>query len=199
MARYFYDAKTVAEDCRDLCIYWLREHDYFKYGYKYGGITWRTRFGGENSITIISHSGETPPFIELSYTINKEKEYKYKIALASTKCNYGNKRYWFICPLVIGGRICGRRVAKLYQAPGYEYFGCRHCYNLSYESRNESKSIRGVSMFGIIKADSLFEKYIPQIGFKYRKGKPTKKYLILIRKLLRVYPPYAKLYAENRL
>jgi hypothetical protein len=47
------------------------------------------------------------------------------------------KHFYFICPLVVNGRACRRRVAKLYLPPGGEYFGCRHCYNLTYESCKE--------------------------------------------------------------
>ena len=50
--------------------------------------------------------------------------------------NYGGERYWFICPL----SGCSRRVAKLYKPIGAKYFGCRHCYNLSYASRNVSRT-----------------------------------------------------------
>jgi hypothetical protein len=44
------------------------------------------------------------------------------------------RRYWFICPL----KVCGRMTAKLYLPNGASYFGCRKCYNLTYESCNES-------------------------------------------------------------
>jgi hypothetical protein len=29
---------------------------------------------------------------------------------------------------------CGRRVSALYLPPGAKWFGCRHCYELTYES-----------------------------------------------------------------
>lgn len=32
----------------------------------------------------------------------------------------------------------GRRVGKVYLPPGGKYFGCRHCYQLSYRSSQES-------------------------------------------------------------
>ncbi|MCA9947859.1 MAG: hypothetical protein KC449_30465, partial [Anaerolineales bacterium] len=53
-------------------------------------------------------------------------------------CNFGGHRYWFICPLTANGRYCGRRVGKLYLAPGSRYFACRHCQNLTYRSSQES-------------------------------------------------------------
>ena len=57
--------------------------------------------------------------------------------LTSGFCNFGGYRWWFICPLVVNGNVCGRRVGALYLG-GEEYFGCRHCYNLTYECQKES-------------------------------------------------------------
>jgi hypothetical protein len=37
-----------------------------------------------------------------------------------------------------GGPPCGRRVGKLYLPPCGRYFGCRHCYRLTYTSCQES-------------------------------------------------------------
>jgi hypothetical protein len=42
----------------------------------------------------------------------------------------------FICPGVVNGIACGRRVVKLY-AEG-RYFLCRHCYRLANASQSES-------------------------------------------------------------
>jgi len=49
-----------------------------------------------------------------------------------TPCNYGGHRPWLIC------MHCGRRVAALYLRG--KYFACRHCYNLTYTSCQESDS-----------------------------------------------------------
>jgi len=56
-----------------------------------------------------------------------------RIAIA---CRYGGTRPYFICPGVVKGIACGRRVAKLY-GPG-RYFLCRHCYRLAHASQSES-------------------------------------------------------------
>jgi hypothetical protein len=42
-----------------------------------------------------------------------------------------------MCPGVVNGMACGRRVAKLY-GPG-KYFLCRHCYCLAYASQSEGE------------------------------------------------------------
>jgi hypothetical protein len=36
--------------------------------------------------------------------------------------------------LIAAGVKCNRRVKKLFLPPGGQYFGCRHCYKLTYES-----------------------------------------------------------------
>ena len=51
-----------------------------------------------------------------------------------TPCNYGGNRTWFLCPQ------CWQRVAVLYGAG--KYFWCRHCYDLTYSSQQESRADR---------------------------------------------------------
>lgn len=52
-------------------------------------------------------------------------------------CHFGGERPYFICPGVVNGITCGRRVAKLFGAG--RYFLCRHCYNLNYASQSEAR------------------------------------------------------------
>lgn len=82
--------------------------------------------------------------VNLSYKLIRTGEVSnYPVLLASTAQPKGSIRYWFQCPL----RGCGRMVAKLYLPTGAKYFGCRLCYNLTYESCNESR-----------RSDSLFKR-----------------------------------------
>jgi len=52
----------------------------------------------------------------------------------TTRPYFGGIRWWFICPLIVEGRACQERVRRLHLPPGGRYFGCRRCYNLTYES-----------------------------------------------------------------
>ena len=61
-----------------------------------------------------------------------------RIELERTACRLGGFRYWFVCPVVKDGVYCGNRAAKLYLPPGCQYFGCRECYDLTYESCQKS-------------------------------------------------------------
>ena len=60
------------------------------------------------------------------------------IRLTNTQPNFGGLRRWFVCPLVVSGRACRRRIGKLYLPPGQKYFGCRRCYDLTYQSCRDS-------------------------------------------------------------
>lgn len=50
-------------------------------------------------------------------------------------CRFGGARPFFVCPGVVNGRHCGRRVVKLYLRG--RYFLCRHCNRLGYQSQLE--------------------------------------------------------------
>jgi hypothetical protein len=57
------------------------------------------------------------------------------VRIVRVGCRFGGARPYFICPGVVSGIACGRRIAKLY-GPG-RYFLCRHCYCLVHASQSE--------------------------------------------------------------
>ncbi len=57
------------------------------------------------------------------------------VRIVRVACRFGGARPYFICPGVVNGIACGRRVAKLH-GPG-RYFLCRHCYRLAHASQSE--------------------------------------------------------------
>ena len=57
------------------------------------------------------------------------------VRIVRVPCRLGGARSYFICPGVVNGVACGRRVAKLH-GPG-RYFLCRHCYRLAHASQSE--------------------------------------------------------------
>jgi hypothetical protein len=180
MGRYYWDKKDTVEDCRSVSISFLTKHDYFG-GYRAGGIAWKNCYGEETSsigVTVSTMDGDN--YVRFQYTTTdrnsgEKTDYDYRVQLTTTPCNFGGVRYWFICPLSRNGIYCGRRVAKLYKAPGGSYFGCRHCYDLSYESRNESRLGRFGSIGYPLKVDKQYEYLYKQIKRWTYKGKPTRK------------------------
>jgi len=57
------------------------------------------------------------------------------VRIVRVPCRFGGARPYFICPGIVNGIACGRRVAKLH-GPG-RYFLCRHCYRLAHASQGE--------------------------------------------------------------
>jgi len=71
--------------------------------------------------------------ILLSYKVLGE-EVTSPLYITSSPMNFGNKRYWVLCPSLRDGRACLNRGYKLYLPPDGKYFLCRDCYNLTYKS-----------------------------------------------------------------
>ncbi len=96
----------------------------------------------ESSIGVRIHGdagAERARAVELSYSRGPEgrkDDVFYAVPLSRTPCNFGGSRPWFVCPVVVEGVSCGRRVAKLYLKG--RYFLCRHCHDLAYSSQQEA-------------------------------------------------------------
>lgn len=178
MGRYYFDAKTTVEQATQLSIFKLKEFGLLG-GLCSSTLTWTRRPSGtKNSIGILVNTEEL--YVRVNYTItnrwtDEKSDYEYKISLTTTPCHFGGVRYWFICPLSRNGIYCGRRVGTLYLASGGNYFGCRHCYDLSYESRNESRLGRFGQWGYILKADRQCEELYKSIKRWTWRGRPTRK------------------------
>ncbi|MDD3284360.1 MAG: hypothetical protein PHZ07_02085 [Patescibacteria group bacterium] len=173
-------AKQEAEWSNSLKISWLKKHGYLNGGLQYGGIRWVSGINqNENSIGFIITINNKDNNIVLRYTQTnrdtKEKEnMDYKIKLTTTQCNYGGKRYWFICPLIKNGKVCGRRVGVLFSIG--KWFGCRHCGNIAYSSQMRGGKFRGSSL-----SSASIERAEKEVRRFYYNGKPTRKFKRLIK------------------
>jgi hypothetical protein len=75
--------------------------------------------------------------IEVLYQVGGERRI-YKIPLSVSPGNYGNSRYWLICPI----KSCSKRVRKLYltrDPDDMPLYLCRHCLKLVYRSQNRTE------------------------------------------------------------
>lgn len=180
MGRRYFDKKDTVEDCRSVSIAFLKKHDYFC-GYRYGLIAW-TNWQGEQTasigVTVCTTDGEN--YARFQYTNTRRStgvktECDYKVRLVTTPCHLGGVRWWFICPLSRNGVPRGRRVGKLYCPPGSMYYGCRHCHDLSYESRNESHRGRFAHMSHFLTLDKRKERLLEGMKRWTHRGKPTRK------------------------
>jgi hypothetical protein len=179
MGRYYFDAKTTVEEATDLSIFKLKEFGLLN-GYRTSTLTWTHKASGKQNSIGITVNIEDEPYVKVNYTItdrntDEKTDYDYKISLTTTPCNFGGVRYWFICPLSVNGVYCGRRTGTLYLASGGHYFGCRRCYDLSYESRNECRLGRFGQWGYILKAERQYEELYKSIKRWTWRGRPTKK------------------------
>ena len=102
-------------------------------------LTWKNGVGDElASIRFDVDMREMDwPVITFRYRVGRgerARSVEYAVTLVATALHRGGVRWWFECPL----NGCGRRVGKLYLPPGAVYYGCRQCYNLTYQSCRDS-------------------------------------------------------------
>ena len=139
-----YGAKTTVEACLTLNIDRLvrigaiRQHPWT------GVLEWTRDSNGEKTAAVgyrCTNNG-IGWVLTLEYTVThrdgEKSEVILPIDMQTTRVYSGGQRQWFTCPVVKNGRSCRRRVGRLYLPPGAIHFGCRHCYNLTYKSCNES-------------------------------------------------------------
>jgi hypothetical protein len=133
--------KTTVEECEALdANRWMREGILKAGAHLKGGWRWVYHGGQESNISYeVNTLDLAQPFVRLSYTLThaatQEREsLNYRVRLTTTRPRFGGLRWWFVCPLVVRGCFCERRVGKLYLPQGGHYFGCRHCHELTYHS-----------------------------------------------------------------
>lgn len=168
--------KTEAEDCKKVSIFWLKKHEYL-IGFKSGSIVWAYPSGDKSSIGFEVSVYGTDKHIRFRYWQkdfydSEKKHFDYKFQITTTGCHYGGVRYWFICGLFKGGVYCGRRVGVLYKDG--DYFGCRLCYDLTYQARKVSKHYR-YGAFAALSLDWTIEELEAKVKRPFYAGKPTRK------------------------
>lgn len=137
--------KCTVEDCLALNVDKLVRDRLLRGGlHSSGHLTWTVKSTGKQVSTCgcgyeFDGVEATKAWLRLIYTLSDTKEYvNYRLNLTTTKPRYGGIRWWMVCPLVKDARQCGRRVGRLFLPAGAKYFGCRHCYALTYTSCQES-------------------------------------------------------------
>jgi hypothetical protein len=112
--RYRFKKKTTIEECHSLDIRELHREGLLKPGICFRS-SW-SRAGKERaSIRGFVYRDQ----IVLSYRHRNGlggewEDVKEPVPLQWPPCNFGGERPWFICPGVVNGVRCGRRVAVLY-------------------------------------------------------------------------------------
>ena len=138
--------KTTVEDCLILDINTFAKKGCIVPGYS-GPTAWGRKDAVIGHIGWSFHSSEDHRVTcRLQYVCTVpggSRKMDYTIELAHTLPHFGGVRWWWQCPLVVDSRSCLRRVSKLYRPPGRVYFGCRHCYDLTYTSCRDSHKLDG--------------------------------------------------------
>jgi hypothetical protein len=137
---YRWRKKDAVEDHRSIDVGYLNRNGMLRPGY-WGTLSWWRDDEQVANIGVRAEEGRV--VLDYRYRVRGSEEWQdvqYPVRLIWTPCNLGGERPWFVCPGVVNGRYCGRRVAKLYGAS--KYFLCRHCYDLTYRSRQEAPMMR---------------------------------------------------------
>lgn len=182
MGRWSYSSRQEADGLKQVNVSFLKKHGYFNRGWESGTLTWSWNGEQTGNISIQSSLDDHEQYVRFIYTrtdrhTEEKKDFDYKIPLTTTPCYFGGKRYWFVCPWYANGVYCGRRVGMLYL--GGDYFACRHCYNLTYNSRNLS----GFSKIaGQVISFPELEELEARVKCKYYAGKITRRYKRYLKK-----------------
>ena len=170
---------TIFDDAYQIEITKLKEWGYLTPGQvTQAKIKWSLRGEETAVISILIDMNQYNPFIELNYKCN-DKPYKYKVFLTSSKSNLNKGQYfYFLCP------VTKKKCRKLYLVN--EIFAHREAFKgCLYYSQNQSKKTRVIikSMDSSFKLDDLYSKIYNKNFRKEYSGKPTRKYLRLLKKI----------------
>jgi len=170
---------TLFDNVLQLHITRLKKWGYLETNTSKGGaIDWSSNGESIGRISIFHLSNETENYIELDYKYRDEPR-NYRVHLVSVPSNLGKGIIWyFLCPET------GKRCRKLYSIGGYflHRTAFRDCM---YDSQTKSKKWQQMErVYGVyFELDRLYEQLYKKHFKKFYNGKPTKKYLTLLKKI----------------
>lgn len=190
-------SKTESDNLKKIQIWWLLR-DVQDGGYKNTTISWGQN-GDRGNVGCEVNLWSEKKYARFHYTqtdnsSGEKKDFDYKVPLEKTPCHLGGFRYWFKCHLYKSGVYCGKRVGVLYK--NGDWFGCRHCYELTYSSRNTNRGYKHYPLFRILDLGIKAEKIEANMKKSSYGGKPTKnrrKLEKIYREMKTYYPAIDKL------
>lgn len=163
--------RQTLNECTKLSVQYLNENHLLK-GYIEKVLSWAI---GERIVARIRArvvTSSDPPYIQCIYKVTDEEggavSYNYKILLTTTSCEFGGKRYWFLCPQ------CTRRVGILYILD--EYFVCRICTGLHYKSQSENRQSIHYPLFHLLDMAQRIDELLDKAKKLHYQGNMTRKY-----------------------
>jgi hypothetical protein len=140
MGRHAHDRRATCESCLSIDVrQWHRQGLLRHAGLRFT-CSW-TRYGERSSS--IHVRTEADAVVLIFKGSHEWKSIEQRVPFVWTRCHLGGARPWLRCTAYVGGRLCGRRVAKLYLR-GY-VFACRQCLGLAYASQSENPRYRAIS------------------------------------------------------
>ena len=111
-----------------------------------GTFLWTWSTGDAAAIAYRVAWGTAGPVLTLKYRCWwDDEDVQVPNRLQTTPTQFGGERWWFSCPLVLGGVRCKKRVGKIYLPPAAKFFGCRTCHDLTYRSVQQARRKNGQS------------------------------------------------------
>lgn len=160
--------KTRVGEVRSIDILDLQRNEVFSKG---ADLSWIMSWSRDDKIIAsVAYRVEVdengPIALRFMYSVTNEesgarKDYNEILPVVSTPCNYGGKRWWFICSLAVNGRPCQRRCRIIYLSAISGHFGCRECHQLSYESRQRH---REKFYEGVTRPDNVIENSLRKLA-----------------------------------
>src|SRR5271165_2827596 len=133
------DGREKVEACRSIDVNQLCKTGCLRDG---SAGCWQWTRDGEKLGSINLHAEADQ--LHLSYRVRiaggEWEDVAETVRVLRAPCRYGGVRPYLLCPGIVNGVTCGRRVAKLHAAG--RYFLCRHCYRLAYASQSEREGDR---------------------------------------------------------
>jgi len=130
---YRLDKKTTTAECCSLDVRRFHREGLLKPGHWFSWSWWRAEQQVASIGVFVYQDRVVLSYRHRSGPSGEREDVEEQVALEWTACNFGGERPWFICPGVVNGMVCGKRIAILY-GPG-KYVLCRHCYDLRYDSQ----------------------------------------------------------------
>lgn len=193
-------SKIESDKLKKIEIWWLLRDIKECGGSKRSTISWGENASHGRIGIAVSIIGEDK-YVAFKYTetdllTGVKESFDYRMPIIETPCNFGGNRHWFRCGLIKDGKECGRRVGVLYKAG--DLFGCRHCYELTYASRNRN---RYSEMHPILNIFQIFQKQ-EELRRKIKRyvyaGMPTAKVLRLLKMSARSEKNYRQYLAVEK-
>lgn len=170
---------TLYNEVLQITITKLKEWGYLEpEQIKNGTLNWSRNGNPTGSISISVNTHSEKLYIELDYKY-KDEPRKYKVYLVSIPSNLNKGEIWYFrCPQT------KKQCRKLYSIGGY--FLHREAFNgCMYESQTQSKNYRQLdkTLGAYFKSDNLYSELYKKHFKKWYAGKPTKKYLQIMKQI----------------